>query len=244
MKFKKILFVFLWLVVIAMITTLLVYSNKDYQSLRCHRYDIKIDINGKDTLLFKKDINQIVKKCCDSLIGKRYSRINMERIEKSLNDNKYVKEAEVYSDLSGNITLHVVQHVPVLRIITNENASYFLDLEGNKIDIDRPAHVLIAHGFFNSDTSFQEVLSLFKCIQHDDLLRVQIGEIYRSENGIYQLSPVVGSHEIVLGRADNFEEGLSKLKLFYENEMDDLAWKEYKKIDLRFRDQVVCSKSK
>lgn len=244
MKFKKILYCFLWLVTIALIVTLLVYCNKWHQTLRCKGYNIEIDVLGKDTMLYKKDIAQILFRCSDSLVGKRFSKINMEKIEHALLKNKYVKSANVHSSLQGYMTLHVEQKRPVIRVISHENDNYYIDLQGNKIDSDRPAHVLVAHGFLDSDTLLQEVIELYKIIQQDDLLRVQIGDIYRSEKGIYQLSPVVGSHEIILGRVDNFAEGLSKLQLFYEKGIDASGWKEYKTIDLRFRDQIVCSKSK
>ncbi|MDD4848602.1 MAG: hypothetical protein PHR53_07565 [Bacteroidales bacterium] len=244
MKFKKILYIFLWLLTLTALVVLLIYSSKQQQALHCRQYHIQIHIFGQDTLLYQSDIHSIISKCSDSIVGKRYSKINMERIEKELLKDKYIKAASVYGNLEGLITIDVVQHTPSLRVITQENESFYLDLQGNKIDCERPAHVLVANGYFDNDTTLQELLQLYRIIHQDAFLNAQIGEIYRAENGIYQLIPVVGDHEIILGRSDNFEEGLSKLKLFYEKGMNDAGWKDYKKIDVRFRDQVVCSTNK
>lgn len=242
MKFKKILYIFLWLLAIAAIVTLLVYSNRKQKILKCKSYNIEIDVNSKDTLLYKKDINNILIKSSDSIVGKHYKRINMLKIENEIKKFKYVKSAKVYGDLFGEITLQAEPYQPVIRVFTTKNESFYLDEQGTKISSDRPAYVLVANGNFDNEKSINELLKLLQLIKNDSFLASQIGEIYRSENGIYNLTPIIGNHEIILGRADNFEDGLFKLKLFYEKGLNRNNWNEFKKIDVRFRDQVVCSK--
>lgn len=243
MKFKKILHIFLWLLAIAAIVILLVYSNRRQKILKCKSYQIEIDAVSNDTLLYKKDINNILVKCSDSIVGKQYKRINMAKIENELNKFKYIKSAKVYGDLYGNIVLQAEPYQPIVRVFTNKNKNFFLDEKGNKISSDRPFYVLIANGNFENENALKDLLKLLNLIKNDSFLSSQIGEIYRTNDGIYKLNPIVGDHEIILGRPDNFEDGLQKLKLFYENGMNRNNWNEFKKIDVRFRDQVVAQKN-
>ena len=71
---------------------------------------------------------------------------------------------------------------------------------------------------------------------------VQIDQIYINENNEVQLIPRVGDHLIVLGNFDRYEQKLEKLRKFYLFGLNETSWNIYSKIDLRFKDQVVCTR--
>jgi cell division protein FtsQ len=96
-----------------------------------------------------------------------------------------------------------------------------------------------------SDTLRYEWENLIKCVKYinnDTFLKNQIGQIYIENKDYYLLVPVVGNHIITLGDPKNPENRLDRLKIFYQKGMNEEAWKTYKTIDLRFKNQIICKK--
>ena len=57
-----------------------------------------------------------------------------------------------------------------------------------------------------------------------------------------RLVPRSGDFIIVFGTLDNSEEKLSKLQQFYDKGLSSIGWNEFKKIDVRYDKQVICTK--
>lgn len=57
-----------------------------------------------------------------------------------------------------------------------------------------------------------------------------------------ELVPRVGNHVIALGTTENAEVKLAKLMLFYRNVLGYEGWEKYRLIDIRYDNQVVCTK--
>lgn len=244
MKLKKILYAIFWIMVIVGIGFLIFYSFKSQRRIRCEKYTINIDIESGDTLLYPSDIEKTLSISANPFVGKKLLKINLSRIEKEIKKDVYVTNAEIFSNLQGDIFMNIRQFTPVVRVITTDLKNFYLDKYGNMAPCNRPAHVKIANGNFlmNEEQTFTDLLRCVQLIQSDAFFDAQIGQIYVTEEGIYKLYPVVGKHEIILGRPNNFEKGLQKLKLFYAKGIDGQGWEDYKSIDVRFKDQVVCAK--
>ena len=57
-----------------------------------------------------------------------------------------------------------------------------------------------------------------------------------------RLVPRSGNFIIEFGTIDNGEQKLSKLQRFYDEGLSSIGWSEYKKIDVRYDKQVICTK--
>lgn len=57
-----------------------------------------------------------------------------------------------------------------------------------------------------------------------------------------ELVPRIGRHIVVLGTLDDARAKLDKLTLFYHKVLDNEGWDAYSRINLRYKDQVVCTK--
>ncbi|MCD8101706.1 MAG: hypothetical protein LUE26_03915 [Alistipes sp.] len=57
-----------------------------------------------------------------------------------------------------------------------------------------------------------------------------------------ELIPRVGRHIIIFGELEDVQEKLDKLMLFYTKVLDYEGWETYRTINLRFKDQVVCTR--
>ena len=70
----------------------------------------------------------------------------------------------------------------------------------------------------------------------------QIEQICVFPNKEVELIPRVGRFRIVLGALDDFEEKLNKLRLFYDQAIPKVGWDKYSVIDLKYKNQIVCTK--
>ena len=70
----------------------------------------------------------------------------------------------------------------------------------------------------------------------------RIEQIYVHPDKEVELIPRVGNHRILLGTFDHFEEKLANLRLFYEQAIPKMGWEKYSIINLKYRNQIVCTK--
>ena len=79
-------------------------------------------------------------------------------------------------------------------------------------------------------------------MEADEFWKAQIIQVKVLENGELELIPRVGNHTILLGTTDELELKFKKLKIFYEKGLSKTGWNEYSQINLKFDNQVVCTK--
>jgi cell division protein FtsQ len=52
----------------------------------------------------------------------------------------------------------------------------------------------------------------------------------------------VGDHLVYLGKLENFEDKLARLKEFYKKGLNRVGWNKYSRINLEFNNQIICTK--
>ena len=87
-----------------------------------------------------------------------------------------------------------------------------------------------------------DLFVLSKFIYDDEFWRSQIEQIYVNEANEFELIPRVGAHLILFGSIDNYERKFRNLKIFYEQGLNNIGWNKYEKINLKFDNQIVCTK--
>ncbi|HUV01595.1 MAG TPA: hypothetical protein VMW32_11580, partial [Bacteroidales bacterium] len=88
----------------------------------------------------------------------------------------------------------------------------------------------------------KDIYHLVKYIRNDNFWSAQIDQIYVDSNDEIDLVPRVGNHMIHLGTAENVDGKLRNLATFYEKVLPEVGWNKYSKINLAFKDQIVCKK--
>ncbi|MCR5424207.1 MAG: hypothetical protein K6E93_05520 [Bacteroidales bacterium] len=69
-------------------------------------------------------------------------------------------------------------------------------------------------------------------------------QIYVNENRDLCLVPKVGNHIVILGHADNLDKKFHDLLVFYRKAMNQVGWNTYKQINLKYKDQLICTERK
>ncbi len=88
----------------------------------------------------------------------------------------------------------------------------------------------------------KELYDLAFHIHQNPFWKAQISQVYVNEKGEFELQPRVGNHSILLGKANRLEEKFDKLLLFYQQGLSKTGWNEYSALNLKYKNQVVCTK--
>ncbi len=79
-------------------------------------------------------------------------------------------------------------------------------------------------------------------IQEDEFLNALIDQIYVTPDQEFELIPKAGIDYIEFGDFDDVDQKLKRLKLFYIKGKEKINWTIYKSINLKYENQVVCTK--
>ncbi|HEU0064120.1 MAG TPA: hypothetical protein VFQ58_03780, partial [Flavisolibacter sp.] len=125
---REVLILTAWLAVIAGITTLLLAANSKQKKHFCNDVIIEIKESGDKLYIQKDDIAKQIGKFSDgSLKGKPVSVIHPEVIEKGLENNAWVRNAELFFDTKDVLHVVVEERQPIARVFTTEGSSFYID---------------------------------------------------------------------------------------------------------------------
>lgn len=240
---KKIAVILLALIIIGYIIYAVIFLNPEVGNVTCK--DLKIEI--VDTLdrhfISNKDVTLIIKNAGLSPIGKNMKEIDIEKIEQKIQENKLIKRAECYKTTNGTLKIDIYQKIPIFRVISR-NESYFIDDEGGIMPStgSLSAYLPVATGYIEKEYAKTKLYDFALFLHNNKFWNSQIEQIYINSNGDVELIPRVGNHQIILGKIDDYKENLEKLKLFYEKGLNTVGWNRYSVINLKYKNQVVCTK--
>ena len=104
------------------------------------------------------------------------------------------------------------------------------------------ANVPIATGYVEKEFAKSDLYKFALFLQENDFWNDLIVQIVVDENYDVILIPRVGNCRILLGTLSDFEEKLDKLMLFYKQVVPKMGWDKYSMINLKFKNQIVCTK--
>ena len=93
---------------------------------------------------------------------------------------------------------------------------------------------------------FMKLLTFVETVEDDDFWRSEVVQITAktTPSGALEveLTPRSGRFSVLFGRLDDVERKFDKLLRFYRSGLSSIGWSEYRTIDIRYNDQVVCKK--
>ena len=211
-------------------------------------------LKSGDFLIKAEDVMEIIERSFGhEIVGEPLGDIDMERMERILEDTPFVLSADAFVDAEEVVHLEIKQREPILRIMDKDGQQYYLDQEGvwMKRSDHFTARVLVATGnippydpeFLSAeDNNLRSVFELTEKILKDEFLENLIGQIHVGREGEVQMVPIVGDQRIILGSIEDLDDKIFRLKTFYQEAMSRMGWNKYKTINLKFKNQVVCKK--
>lgn len=91
-------------------------------------------------------------------------------------------------------------------------------------------------------TTLYNIFHVADYISKSPFLKAQIQQIYVEGNGDLDLIPEVGEHVILFGDGNNIAEKFRRLEVFYEKATFFKGWDIYDTINVKYKNQIICSK--
>jgi len=242
--FKKIILISVAVIILAYLLFVVIYLNpRSEKNLTCKNLQIDVIDTLDRHYLNTTDIANTITKAGLSPVGKELSTVNIAAIENKLKENRLIKRAECYKTIDGTVRVKVYQRTPVYRVFSTKE-SYYIDNEREKMPVpdNFAAYVPVASGFINDEYAKNQLYDFISFLQQDKYWNSQIKQVYVNANGDIELTPAVGDHQIILGKIEDYKENLEKLRLFYKKGLSKVGWNKYSVINLKYKNQVVCTK--
>jgi cell division protein FtsQ len=179
--------------------------------------------------------------------------VQIARIEDSLMHNPFVKTAEAYKRLNGEVVVEMELRKPLARVMYGDGSGFYLDKEFTKVDLSAryTANIVLVRGLkyepleprdsiMNPDlAALQEFLEY---VDRSQFLRSLISEVVVDPRGELTIYPEIGDLVIEFGPPVRIQEKFNNLLLFYRRVLNKVGWKKYRGISLKYRDQIVARK--
>lgn len=257
--------ILLWLVIFAGFIFLLGFTSSKQNLQTCTDVLIHIDNNTGNHFITVEDVRAMISHEIDSGSGKAMASINSEKMEYQLGNHPSIAKAEVYKTINGTLMVDISQRKPIVRIFTSAGESFYMDENGRLMPISDnfTARVMVANGYINESYSksyhmdakeilkndsiaakslLDDIFLFANYIQKDPFWKAQIEQLYVNKEMEIELIPRVGNHTIVFGDASRLNEKFNNLMIFYNQGLDKTGWNEYSTINLKFKDQIICTK--
>ncbi|HYK55349.1 MAG TPA: FtsQ-type POTRA domain-containing protein [Flavisolibacter sp.] len=150
---RRIIVLTAWSLVIVGITTLLIAANKKKAEHVCKKIVIGIKGTGEKFYIEEADIRkQLEKAAGGSLINNPLESISLASLEKSLEKNQWIHDAELYFDREDVLHVSVKEREPIARVFTTGGASFYMDSSGHQMPLqDRvSARLPVITGYTNA----------------------------------------------------------------------------------------------
>ena len=168
--------------------------------------------------------------------------LDLNKLEKSIAQNPMIEKSEVYVSIDGILTAKVEQKTPIARVF-DASSSYYIDYHGRKMPLSEEftARVPVVSGI-TTPKSLQQIVPVLQYIFKDPFLKKNIIGV--------ELVPVSGlrmlnrnyDYEIEFGKPMRIDSKFTCYKAYFQKAVLDNSLTKYKRINLKFTQQVVCIK--
>jgi len=228
---------------IAGLLILLAFVKKEQENTIVKSVNIKINALKGDPFMDKNDVENLVYTRLDTLKGKRVGDLHLVEIENLLESDPSVKNAEVYTNIQGNVHLNVELKRVIARLKPDTTNGFYIDEDGEIMIwgakytprvLTVTGHLYKYNRYLKDSLAVEnlqehtklisDVFALAKFVDGNAYWRAQIGQIYIEENGDATLIPLAGNQEFILGDLSDYESKLEKIKIFHNEIAKKVGW--------------------
>ena len=242
----------LWVLVGSASIVLLVSAVHNKEIKVCKGVEINISGVSSNFFIDKSDVYNIIKNFGgDSTQKKSLASIDLGRIEKALEKDVWVKNAELYFDNNNFLKVSVEEREPVARLFTVTGNTFYIDSSCMMLPLSDKfsARLPVFTGFTSDARILAKEDSALLCsiknmslkISSDTFLMAMIDQVDINTSRSFELVPKLGKQRIIFGDATDINSKFDKLKLFYKDVITQSGWNRYSTINLQYKNQVVAS---
>lgn len=228
------------------------FSERKQGSVAVKDIIIKVENANENQFLGEDDIIDLMQLEKENLKGAALDKLNLKEIEKRIKTNKFVEDAELYSDLKGNLIIKTTLRRPIARIVRNDGPDGYIAEDGTVMPVSDKftTRVVLLSGSFarlllQADNLYKSVegkqlMDMLEIIREDDFWRAQIAQLDIDSKARVSMFPQVGGQLIEFGKPENLELKFKKLRIFYKEILPQQGWGKYERINLEYEGQIIA----
>ena len=241
-----------WLLVGSACVALLVSAVHSKEIKVCRGVEINISGVSNNFFIDKTDVYNIIKNFGgDSTQKKSLGSIDLGRIEKALEKDLWVKNAELYFDNNNFLKVSVEEREPIARLFTVTGNTFYIDSSCMILPLSDKfsARLPVFTGFTsdakilakNDSSLLCSIKNMSLKILADTFLMAMIDQVDININRSFELIPKLGKQRIIFGDASEINSKFDKLKMFYKDVITQSGWNRYSIVNLQYKNQIVAS---
>ena len=208
---------------ILFLVLLIAFTERQQRTLDIQDLVIKMENTTGNHFLEEADVVELMGLTEENLRGASLSKLNLKELEDRIEKDRFVSDAEIFSDLKGDLVVRVELRRPIARIIQTDGPDAYLAEDGTIMPVQNryPSRVTLVSGRFTSKLLREEnlnniedgmkLMNLLELINGDEFWRAQIAQLDIDQSGLVTIYSQVSKQLVEFGNMDNREEKLKKL---------------------------------
>ena len=203
--------------------------------------EVEVSFIGDNNLFISKTkVDKLLIQNNDYIKCVSKDNLDLKALENKLSSHDMIENSEVYISINGILKIDIKQRNPYARVISDP--SFYIDNNGTKMPLsdNYSARVLLVHGL-DDESKIDYIFKLIKTIRDDEFLNLNVTDILINKSDI-SLRVRNCNFEVLVGDLNNLETKIKNFKAFYQKAYRDKILNNYKKVNLQFNNQIVCTK--
>jgi cell division protein FtsQ len=238
--------------ILAVVFVLIAFSERKQDSVSVKDIVIKIENIEGNQFIDEADIVDLMQLDEENLKGASLEKLNLKQIEKRIRTNRFIDDAQLYSDLKGNLVVRATLRRPIARLIRNDGPDGYIAEDGTVMPVSDKftTRVVLISGSYirgllqlenlNKTEETKKLMTMLDMIREDDFWRAQIAQLDIDSKGHINIMPQIGGQVIEFGVADNLETKFKKMRIFYKEILPQRGWNTYKRVNLEYEGQIIA----
>lgn len=227
------------IIVLAVVSIFFAFSSSQNNAKPISEVEVSF-IGDNNLFISKTKVDKLLIQNNDYIKCVSKDILDLKALENKLSSHDMIENSEVYISINGILKIDIKQRNPYARVISD--SSFYIDNNGTKMPLsdNYSARVLLVHGL-DDESKINYIFKLIKTIRDDEFLNLNVTDILINKSDI-SLRVRNCDFEVLVGDLNNLETKIKNFKAFYQKAYRDKILNNYKKVNLQFNKQIVCTK--
>lgn len=242
---------------IVVVLLFIAFTERRQSAVAIKDISVKLENVNENHFMDEADVAELMQLSQENLKGASVEKVNLKSIEKKIKQDPFIRDAELYSDLKGNVVARVELRRPIARLVRNDGPDGYIAEDGTLMPVSDKftSRVVLISGAYvrklvlldnvakTKDGKVNEdgehLMALINYIREDDFWRAQIAQLDIDSKCKVTLYPQVGDEQIQFGKPDDQEMKFKKLMIYYKEILPRVGWNKYDRVNLEYEGQIV-----
>ena len=194
---------------LAVLAGIIAFTERKQGNVAVKDVTVRIDNLEANHFLDESDIMELIQLKRENLLGAGLDEVSLKGIENKIERQPYIKKADLYSDLKGNLVVKAELRRPIARIVRNDGADGYIAEDGTIMPVSEKftSRVVLVSGSYvsqmlkqanmNDSEETKKILTLINRIREHRILACSIAQLDIDGGSRVTFFPQVGDEKII-----------------------------------------------